>query len=163
MPEELRELLPDGFLTDLITATSDDGEPSLSDDEVFAAVLLSILAGGDTTVDLIAQLVTRMLDGDRELWRQAEADRSLLDGLIDEVVDPRRPDATRHLRFGRGACSCTGSALARAETRHAIEALLDGLPTARLVPGHEVRRMFSTAIQSVLDGLVVAWDVPEPT
>jgi cytochrome P450 len=201
------------FLTDLITATSDDGGPSLSDDEIFAAVLLSILAGGDTTVNLIAQLVTRMLEGDRELWRQAEVDRSLLDGLIDEELrydhvgrlvyrmctvaseiggvsipagavvavhlwstgrddamfesaetfDPRRRDATRHLGFGRGAYSCMGSALARVETRHAIEALLDGLPNARLVPGHEVRRMFSTAIQSVLDGLVVAWDAPEPT
>jgi len=78
-----------------------------------------------------------------------------------EVFDPRRPDVARHLGFGRGAYSCMGSALARVETRQAIEALLDGLPNARKVPGHEVRRVFSTAIQSVLDGLVVAWDVAE--
>ncbi len=199
------------FLTDLITATSDDGEPSLSDDEVFAAVLLSIIAGGDTTVNLIAQLVTRMLDADGALWREVDADRTLIDGMIEEevrfdhvgrlvyrtcnveaevggvvipagavvavhlwstgrdeavfesaeVFDPRRPDVTRHLGFGRGPYSCMGSALARVETRQAIEALLDGLRNARRVPGHEIRRVFSTAIQSVLDGLVVAWDVPE--
>ena len=199
------------FLTDLITATGDDGEPSLSDDEIFAAVLLSIIAGGDTTVNLIAQLVTRMLDRGGALWREADADRTLIDGMIEEelrydhvgrlvyrtcnvatviggvaipagavvavhlwstgrdeavfesaeVFDPRRPDVARHLGFGRGAYSCMGSALARVETRQAIEALLDGLPNARKVPGHEVRRVFSTAIQSVLDGLVVAWDVAE--
>jgi cytochrome P450 len=200
------------FLTDLITATSDDGEPSLSNAEVFAAVLLSILAGGDTTVNLIAQLVARMLDGDGELWREAVADRTLVAAMVEEelrydhvgrlvyrtcnveteiggvvipagavvavhlwstgrdetvfesaeVFNPRRPDVSRHLGFGRGAYSCMGSALAKVETREAIEALLDGLPNARRVPGHEVRRVFSTAIQSVLDGLVVAWDVPAP-
>jgi hypothetical protein len=52
-----------------------------------------------------------------------------------------------------------GAPLARLETRVAIECLMDRLPNPRLVPGHAVRREISIAIPSLLDGLVVAWDV----
>ena len=199
------------FLTDLITATV-DGEQALTDNEVFGVVLLSIIAGGDTTVNLIAQMVMRMLDDGGALWREADADRTMLDTMIEEELrhdhvgrmnyrrvltdtelngvaipkdsllavhvwstgrdesvwasaeqyDPRRRDALRHLGFGKGSHSCMGAMLARVETRQAIEALLDHLPNARKVPGHEVQRMWGTAVQSVLSGLVVAWDVPVP-
>jgi len=199
------------FLTDLITATV-EGEQALTDTEIFGVVLLSIIAGGDTTVNLIAQMVVRMLDGEGALWREADADRTMLDTMIEEELrydhvgrmtyrrvvtdteldgvaipkdsllavhiwstgrdesvweraeeyDPRRRDALKHLGFGKGSHSCMGAMLARVETRQAIEALLDQLPNARRVPGHEVQRAWGTAVQSVLSGLVVAWDVPVP-
>jgi cytochrome P450 len=199
------------FLTDLITATV-DGEQALTDNEVFGVVLLSIIAGGDTTVNLIAQMVARMLGDGGALWRAADADRTMLDTMIEEELrydhvgrltyrkvlldteidgvaipkdsllavhiwstgrdesvwegaeryDPRRRDALKHLGFGKGSHSCMGAMLARVETRQAIEALLDQLPGARRVPGHEVQRMWGTAVQSVVSGLVVAWDVPVP-
>ena len=197
------------FLTDLITATADE-TTGLTDYEVFGVVLLSIIAGGDTTANLIAQMISRMLDDGGALWREAAADRDLLDTMIDEELrhdnvgrmtyrrvladtefdgvavpagslvsvhvwstgrdesvwecperyDPRRADANRHLAFGKGRHSCMGAMLARVEARQAIEALLDQLPSARKVPGHEVQRAWGTAVQSVLSGLVVAWDVP---
>ncbi len=199
------------FLTDLITATV-EGERALTDTEIFGVVLLSIIAGGDTTVNLIAQMVVRMLDGEGALWRAADADRNMLDTMIEEELrydhvgrmtyrrvvadteldgvaipkdsllavhiwstgrdesvweraeeyDPRRRDALKHLGFGKGSHSCMGAMLARVETRQAIEALLDQLPNARRVPRHEVQRAWGTAVQSVLSGLVVAWDVPVP-
>lgn len=42
-----------------------------------------------------------------------------------DVFDPARRNARQHLAFGRGIHSCPGAPLARAETRVAIERLLD--------------------------------------
>jgi hypothetical protein len=53
-----------------------------------------------------------------------------------------------------------GAPLARLETRVAIECLMDRLRNPRRVPGHAIRREVSIAIPSLLDGLVVEWDVP---
>jgi cytochrome P450 len=75
----------------------------------------------------------------------------------------RRPAASileRHLGFGRGARFCMGAPLARLETRVAIECLMDRVRNPRRVPGHAIRREVSIAIPSLLDGLVVEWDVP---
>lgn len=42
-----------------------------------------------------------------------------------DTFDPERKNARQHISFGRGIHSCPGSPLARAETRVAIERLLD--------------------------------------
>lgn len=42
-----------------------------------------------------------------------------------ETFDPARSNARQHITFGRGIHSCAGAPLARAETRIAIERLLD--------------------------------------
>jgi cytochrome P450 family 150 subfamily A5 len=42
-----------------------------------------------------------------------------------EIFDPSRKNARQHIAFGRGIHSCPGAPLARAETRVAIERLLD--------------------------------------
>jgi cytochrome P450 len=202
---------PEGdLISDLLRSQDDDGGRGLEDDEIFATVALSIVAGGDTSVNLIGQLVARLLDGDGALWRELDADRSKLDLVIEEELrhsnvgrlafrrptedvevggvpipagsligihlwstgrdeavfddpdrfDPDRPQVERHLGFGRGARFCMGAPLARLETRVAIEVLMDRLPNPRIVPGNTVRREISIAIPSLLDGLVVAWDVP---
>lgn len=46
----------------------------------------------------------------------------------------RRPKIKEHLAFGRGAHTCIGSALARAEVRVSVERLLARLGTIRLAP-----------------------------
>ena len=42
-----------------------------------------------------------------------------------DTLDPSRPNARRHIAFGRGVHSCPGAPLARAEARVCIERLLD--------------------------------------
>jgi len=56
----------------------------LSDYEMFGTVVLSILAGGDTSASLIGQLAHRMLSDDAALWNEAAADLDLIDGMIEE-------------------------------------------------------------------------------
>jgi cytochrome P450 family 150 subfamily A5 len=49
-----------------------------------------------------------------------------------DTFDPVRKNARQHLAFGRGIHSCPGAPLARAETRVAIERLLDRTSDIRL-------------------------------
>ena len=42
-----------------------------------------------------------------------------------ETFDPMRPNARRHIAFGRGVHSCPGALLARPQARFCIERLLD--------------------------------------
>lgn len=53
-----------------------------------------------------------------------------------ERFDIRRDNIKRHLGFGWGVHFCIGAALARLESRVALEALLDRLPNLRVAPGH---------------------------
>jgi cytochrome P450 len=48
------------------------------------------------------------------------------------AFDPVRKNARQHLAFGRGIHSCPGAPLARAETRVAIERLLDRTTDIRI-------------------------------
>lgn len=49
-----------------------------------------------------------------------------------DTFDPARKNARQHLAFGRGIHSCPGAPLARAETRVAIERLLDRTENIRI-------------------------------
>lgn len=49
--------------------------------------------------------------------------------------DPRRPAGAKHMGFGHGVHACLGAALARLETRAALELLRARLPSLRLAPG----------------------------
>jgi cytochrome P450 len=55
-------------------------------------------------------------------------------GQFDEpdTFDPARPNARRHIAFGRGVHSCPGAPLARAEARVCIERLLDRTTDIRI-------------------------------
>ncbi|WP_155726004.1 cytochrome P450, partial [Mycobacterium avium] len=48
------------------------------------------------------------------------------------TFDPARKNARQHISFGRGIHSCPGAPLARAETRVAIERLLDRTTDIRI-------------------------------
>jgi cytochrome P450 len=78
---------PEGdLISDLLASQDDEAGPGLSDNEIFATVALSIVAGGDTSVNLITQIVSRMLAGDGVLWDEVRADPDLLDGIIEEEL-----------------------------------------------------------------------------
>jgi cytochrome P450 len=53
-----------------------------------------------------------------------------------DTFDPARKNARQHLAFGRGIHSCPGAPLARAETRVAIERLLDKTSEIRISEQH---------------------------
>ena len=60
-------------------------------------------------------------------------------GLWDEpdTFDIHRPDANRHISFGKGVHYCLGAKLARVETQLVVEALAERLPSLRLVEGQQ--------------------------
>jgi cytochrome P450 len=70
-----------------------------------------------------------------------------------------RPNAVKHLAFGRGAHSCLGAPLARLELTVAIQELLSRLPNLRLVREPEFPADF--VINPTVLGmkhLEIAWD-----
>jgi cytochrome P450 family 150 subfamily A5 len=74
-----------------------------------------------------------------------------------DTFDPARKNARQHLAFGRGIHSCPGAPLARAETRVAIEGLLDRTSEIWLSPkihGPATDRHYNYIPTYILRGLV---------
>ncbi|MGC9496384.1 cytochrome P450 [Streptomyces sp. WG7] len=84
------------------------------------------------------------------------------------VFDIERPNARRHIAFGRGVHSCPGAPLARAEARVAIERLLDRTSDIRIserAHGPAGDRRFSYVPTFILRGLTelhLEFDPAEP-
>jgi len=55
-----------------------------------------------------------------------------------DSFDIARPNANRHISFGKGVHFCLGARLARFETRLVIEILAERIPTLRLAPGQQL-------------------------
>ena len=73
-----------------------------------------------------------------------------------ERFDINRPDANRHISFGKGIHFCLGSNLARMEARIALELLAERLPSLRL--GDEQDRVYFPNITfRGPEALQVAW------
>lgn len=66
---------------------------------------------------------------DEDVWPDAEEFR------LD------RDERGHHLAFGSGPHLCVGAPLARLETRHAINAVLDAIPAMSLAPGYTYERV----------------------
>jgi cytochrome P450 len=71
-------------------------------------------------------------------------------------LDPARPNARRHIAFGRGVHSCPGAPLARADARVCIERLLDRTTDIRIAEdkhGPAERRHYQYVPTFILRGL----------
>lgn len=74
-----------------------------------------------------------------------------------ERFDIRRDNLKRHLGFGWGVHFCIGAALARLESRIALETLLDRLPNLRLAPGYTPEFVPSFFLRNPTQ-LLLDWD-----
>ena len=85
-----------------------------------------------------------------------------------DEFEPTRRNARQHLAFGRGIHSCPGAPLARAETRVALERLLDRTSDIRISEEHHGpagQRRYRYIPTFILRGLVelhLEFDVVEP-
>ncbi|MCC6141565.1 MAG: cytochrome P450 [Nitrospira sp.] len=77
---------------DLITALVEanvDGE-SLADTEIIGFCMLALIAGNETTTNLIGNMLGILVDRP-DLWQQLRADRSLVDSVINETLRIESP------------------------------------------------------------------------
>lgn len=88
--EERRRRPADDIVSYLVTSVSDDGSPSLSDDEITANIHAFIVAGTDTTVILLSQIVYQLLK-DRSRWEEVCADPDLIPNAVEETLRFRGP------------------------------------------------------------------------
>src|ERR1700727_481890 len=87
---------------------------------------------------------------------QAAANRAPRRFEDPATFDPARKNARQHISFGRGIHSCPGAPLARAETREAIERLLDRTTEIRInesVHGPAIDRRYQYVPTYILRGL----------
>jgi len=75
-----------------------------------------------------------------------------------EVFDIHRPNASRHISFGKGIHYCLGANLAKLELRIVLEALSRRIPTLRLAPDQDVQRFPNITFRGP-ERLLVEWDV----
>lgn len=180
----------DDLLSELIAAEADGDR--LSEDELISMILLLILAGHVTTVNLIGNGAFALLTHPAERAKLA-ANPELIGGVVEETLrywgpvelaseryaredveidgagiakaemvlpilaaanrdparfpdpdrfDITRPDAHRHIAFGKGIHACLGAPLARLEGRIALGTLFGRYPDLRLdaAPGDIVWR-----------------------
>lgn len=78
-----RETPGDDLLSQLIQVH--DGEDRLSTDELVALVRMLILAGTDTTANLIGSMLHQLLS-DRQRWERLYSDRALIPNVIEETL-----------------------------------------------------------------------------
>jgi cytochrome P450 len=133
----------DDLLSALVQAR--DGDDQLTDPELLATVFLLLLAGHETTVNLIASGVLALLLDPAQLARLA-ADRSLLPAAIEELLRYTSPVNLATLRFAaepvrigdteipaRAVVLLALSAANRDESRFSVP---DGLDLGRDAGGH---------------------------
>jgi cytochrome P450 len=82
---------------------------------------------------------TKLTPGQKVLVHLQSANRD--DEVFDhpDTFDIDRPNLDRHVAFGYGVHFCIGAPLARLETTHALNALLDRIERIELEPGAEAR------------------------
>ncbi len=74
-----------------------------------------------------------------------------------QTFDINRPDAARHISFGKGIHYCLGANLARMEARIALELLAEKIPSLRLVDGQEPTYFPNITFRGP-EALQVSWD-----
>lgn len=109
---ERRQRPKDDLLTALVSAT--DGGDSLSEDELLAMVVLLLIAGHETTVNLIASGTLALLEDPEQKERLAR-DPSLIQPAIEELLRYTSPVETATERFAREDMTIAGAPIRRGE------------------------------------------------
>jgi cytochrome P450 len=74
-----------------------------------------------------------------------------------EAFDIHRPNASKHMTFGKGRHLCLGAPLSRAEGKVGLEVLYERIPDIRVVPGQEPEFQ-EILLTNVLHKLDVEWN-----
>ena len=88
--DDRRDHPANDLTTDLIAATSDDGEPALTDDEIIANIFGFFGAGSETSAIMIVNTMYLLLQH-QEQWQEVRADPGLVPAAIEEGLRMRGP------------------------------------------------------------------------
>ncbi len=118
-----------------------DHGDQLSEQELLGTAFLLIVAGYDTTVNLIGNGILALLEHPDQL-RAVRADRTLLLAAVEETLRYESPLNTATVRFttdhpGRQRDSFRRTAVDRAARRQSRRAAFHGTPSVRRVPTRE--------------------------
>ncbi|MCX5387354.1 cytochrome P450 [Streptomyces sp. NBC_00083] len=92
-----RENPDDGLLSALVEARA-EGEEALSEDEITSMAFLLVIAGHQTTVNLIANGIHTLLTHPEQL-AALRADMTLMPGAVEEILRYESPSALASLRY----------------------------------------------------------------
>ncbi|MFF4543988.1 cytochrome P450 [Streptomyces sp. NPDC001435] len=113
--DDKRRAGPSGdLLGDLIRATAEDGD-RLSPRELRGMAFVLLIAGHETTVNLIANTVLALLEHPGQL-AALRADMTLLDGAIEETLRYEGPVENATYRFAAEPLEIAGTPIARGDT-----------------------------------------------
>jgi len=93
------------FVTNLLNARSDVGEPRLSDREITSTVIGAIFAGSETSASAMALIIEALLE-ERHLWDEVVSDPEIVPRVVEEglrVCNPTRANVrttTRDVELG---------------------------------------------------------------
>lgn len=111
--EDRRRSPGDDLLSALIAARYEDDD-ALSPDELVGMAFLLLVAGHETTVNLISNGVRALLDHPSQL-AALRADFGLLDGAVEEMLRYEGPVETATFRFAREPVTIGSTAIAAGE------------------------------------------------
>ncbi|MFE2065116.1 cytochrome P450 [Streptomyces sp. NPDC059467] len=112
--EDKRCAGPSGdLLSDLLRTTAEDGD-RLSVEELRGMAYLLLIAGHETTVNLIGNAVLALLTHPDQL-AALRADMSLLDGAVEEVLRWEGPVENATYRYAAEPLEITGTAIAQGD------------------------------------------------
>ncbi|MFE9168788.1 cytochrome P450 family protein [Streptomyces kebangsaanensis] len=103
----------DDLLSALIRTTAEDGD-RLSGDELRGMAFLLLIAGHETTVNLIVNGAYNLLTHPDQL-AELRADLDLIDGAVEEVLRHEGPVETATFRFAAQPLEIAGTAIGRGE------------------------------------------------
>jgi cytochrome P450 len=101
------------------TAGEAGGKQALSDDELVAMIVLLIVAGHETTVNLIGSGTLALLEAPAQLER-LRRDPSLIKPAVEELLRFTSPVETATERFARQEVTIAGVTIAKGETVFAV-------------------------------------------
>jgi cytochrome P450 len=88
--DERRVAPREDLTSDLVHATGDDGEPSMTTSEVISVLAGIVAAGSDTTSILLAHAVWLLLTH-RDSWDSVKADPAKVTAVVEETLRLRNP------------------------------------------------------------------------